>query len=182
MSNERQSLAGTWPARATSWDLGMSDNGKEQIEIVFQILEGPFQGKSIHAFLYFTEGALDRTLESMRHCGWASDSLAEIDDLGNNEVEIVIEEEEYQGKWRDKVKWVNRRGRLLMKNPMSQSQKAAFAARLRGKTVASKQKYGAQPASTAAAPRANGQQRSFDDPHASEREWSAPADDDHIPF
>lgn len=185
MSNERVSLAGTWPARAKEWELGLAKSGNEQIQILFQITEGPHQGKHITAYLSFAGGALDRTLESMRHCGWASDSLADIDTLGNNEVELVIEDEKYinddgEEKWVSKVRWVNRRSRLIVKNAMNAAQKAAFASKMMGKTVASKQKYGAQPAPTATAPRSNGQQ-SFDDPHAPEREWQAP-DDRDIPF
>lgn len=188
--SEKVSLAGTWPARAKEWDLGLAKSGNEQIAILFQITEGPHAGKHIQGYLSFAGGALDRTLESMRHCGWASDSLAEIDDLGNNEIELVIEDEEYttpegELKWTSKVKWVNRRSRLTVKSPLTAAQRQAFAAKLRGKTVASKQKYGAQPAPTTSAPaaaRSNGsgqpQQQHFDDPYAAEREYR----DEDSPF
>lgn len=189
MSNERVSLAGTWPARAKEWDLGYAKSGNEQIAILFQITEGPHQGKHIQAYLSFAGGALDRTLESMRHCGWSSDSLAEIDDLGNNEVELVISDEQYttdegELKWTSKVNWVNRRSRLVVKNQLNEAQRIAFAQKLRGKTVASKQKYGAQPAPSAAAPKANGgaRQGSFDDPYAQERDWQPPDDADGPAF
>ncbi|HEX5659819.1 MAG TPA: hypothetical protein VFX59_21640 [Polyangiales bacterium] len=187
MSNERVSLAGTWPARAKEWDLGVAKSGNEQIAILFQITEGPHTGKHIQAYLSFAGGALDRTLESLRHCGWDSDSLAELDTLSNNEIELVIADEEYttdQGevKVTSKVSWVNRRSRLMLKNQMNAAQKAAFAAKMRGKAIASKQKYGAQPAPTAgaaAAPRTNGQaQRSYDDGYAPEHEQA----EDNIPF
>jgi hypothetical protein len=185
MSNERQSFAGTWLARAKEWKLGYAKTGSEQIGILFQFTDGPHKGKHIQAKLSFAGGALDRTLESLRHCGWDADSLDSLDTLGNNEVELVIADEEYvndQGETKvgNKVQWVNRPPRLTLANQMNDAQRAAFATKLRGKTVASKQKYGAQPAPTATAPRSNGQQ-SFDDPHAPEREWQAP-DDRDIPF
>lgn len=147
--SERESMAGTHRARATEWQLGISSTGKEQIGVMFELVGGPHDGKHITWFGYFTDNTVDRTLESLRHCGWDSDNLAELDGLAANEVELVVEDEEYEGKVRSKVKWVNRVSRLQMKEQMSPAQVQAFAARLRGKTVASKQKYGAQPAPSA---------------------------------
>jgi hypothetical protein len=162
MSDNSNSLAGTHRARAQEWSLGMSSTGKEQIGVMFEIAGGPCDGKHITWFGYFTDNTVDRTLESLRHCGWASDNLADLDTLNANEVELVIEDEEYDGKVRPKVKWVNRISRLQMKEQMTPAQVQAFAARLRGKAVASKQKYGAQPAQNGAAPsRQPVQQQSF---------------------
>jgi hypothetical protein len=177
--SEKESLAGTHRARAEEWQLGVSSTGKEQIGVMFQLI-GAHEGKHITWFGYFTDNTVDRTLESLRHCGWDSDNLAELDSLGANEVELVIEDETYEGKTRSKVKWVNRPSRLQMKEQMNPAQIAAFAARLRGKTVASKQKYGAQPAAQPAAS-ANGrkpEQRSVDDGYAS----GDPGPEDTIPF
>ena len=172
MTENTNSLAGTHRARAQEWQLGMSSTGKEQIGVMFQLVGGPHDGKHITWFGYFTDNTVDRTLDSLRHCGWDSDSLADLDSLGVNEVELVIEDEVYEGKTRSKVKWVNRVSRLQMKEQMSQAQIQAFAAKLRGKTVASKQKYGGQPSVS------NGrrpEQQSFGgDP--------GPTDDDQIPF
>ncbi|MBA3841074.1 MAG: hypothetical protein H0X39_00365 [Actinobacteria bacterium] len=147
MSENNFSLAGTHRARAQEWGLGVSSTGKEQLAVMFAFVGGEHDGKHITWFGYFTDGAVDRTLESMRHCGWDSDSLAELDALGANEVELVIEDEEYDGKVRSRVKWVNRVAKLALKEQMNHVQVAAFAARLRGKTVASKQKYGTPTAS-----------------------------------
>jgi hypothetical protein len=176
--SEKESLAGTHRARAEEWQLGVSSTGKEQIGVMFQLIGGAHEGKHITWFGYFSDGAIDRTLESLRHCGWDSDNLAELDSLGANEVELVIEDETYEGKTRSKVKWVNRISRLQMKEQMTPQQVAAFAARLRGKTVASKQKYGAQPAPAAAANGRRTEQRSFDDGHAA----GDPGPSDDLPF
>jgi hypothetical protein len=176
--SERESLAGTHRARAQEWALGVSSTGKEQVAVMFQLVGGAHDGKHITWFGYFTDSTVDRTLESMRHCGWDSDSIADLDSLGANEVELVIEDETYEGKTRSKVKWVNRVSRLQMKEQMNVSQVQAFAARLRGKTVASKQKYGAQPATSASVRR--GEQRHFDDGYG--RGDPGPSNDDDIPF
>lgn len=141
------SLAGNHRARAKEWALGVSSTGKEQIGVMFELVGGEHAGKHITWFGYFTDGAVDRTLESLRHCGWDSDNLADLDSLGANEVDLVVDDEEYEGKWRSRVKWVNRVSRLQMKEQMSPAQVQAFAAKLRGKAVASKKKYGEQPSS-----------------------------------
>jgi hypothetical protein len=166
---------GTYKARAREWALGMSQNGKEQIAVLFDLVGGPHDGQSITWFGYFTDAAVDRTLDSLRHCGWSSDNLAELDGLDQNEVEIVVDEEFYEGKTRTKVKWVNRPSRLALKEQLSPQAAQAFAARLRGRTVAHKQKYGAQPA----APSANHAFQRREPPQAS---FAHGQDDSDIPF
>ncbi len=175
--SERTSYAGTHKARAVSWALG-GERGKEQIAIMFEILEGHLQGRKTTAYLSFSDAAVDYTMEKMRNCGWGSDSLAELDSLGNNEVELVIEDEVWEGKTRSKVKFINKANRLTLKNALDDNAIAAFAARMRGKAVASKQKFGAQPAPAArkeAPAGGNGSRWGGDgDP--------GPEDDDSIPF
>ena len=146
-------MNGNFKARAVEWALGTSKNGKEQIAIMFQIVGGEYDGKTMTWYGYFTENTTDRTLDSLRHCGWSSDSILELDTLNANEVEIVVGEEEYtseagETKLRSKVQWVNRPQKLALKNQMDAGAKAAFAAKMRGRTMAHKQKYGAQPAPT----------------------------------
>lgn len=150
------SMQGTHKARAKQWDLGHSDTGKEQIAVMFEITEGEHAGKHITWFGYFTDATIDRTFDSLRHMGWTSDNIAELDGLNTNEVEIVIEPEEYQGKWNDKVKWVNRPSRLALKNQMNDRDKAAFAARMKGKAMAHRQTYGGPRTQAASGPRSNG--------------------------
>lgn len=178
MSQERTSLAGTHRARAREWDLDVQ-NGKECVVVRFELVGGDHDGKSIQWWGYFTEKTVDRTLDSLRHCGWASDSLAELDGLDANEVELVIDDEEYEGKWRSKVKWVNRPSKLFTKAPMNAQERAAFAARLRGKTTAHRQKYGTQPTPSAAPKSAPANNRTYS--QHSDPEPGA-ADFDDIPF
>lgn len=145
------SITGTHKARAKEWDFGVSGNGSEQVAILFEITQGEHAGKCRTWYGYFSDAAIDRTLDSMRHCGWDGDSLANVDNLANNEVEIVIEEEVYEGKSREKIKWVNKPAGLKLQNQLNGSAKDAFAARLRGKVIAHKKKYGPQPTPTAPA-------------------------------
>lgn len=171
---------GTFKARAKEWGLGMSTSGKEQIAILFELTAGEQAGHTYTWFGYFTEGAVDRTLDSLRYCGWQGDNIAELDGLDANEVDIVLDEEEYEGKMRTKVKWVNRPARLALKEQMNAAQMASFAARLRGKAVAHKQKFGNQaPAPSRSAPTSR---RSSSDAAPWDDNAPPPEDGDSIPF
>lgn len=68
-----------------------------------------FEGETIDAWLYLSDRALERTEKALRTCGWYGNDISECmrDGLGLNEVELVVEDEEYQGKVRSKVKWIN---------------------------------------------------------------------------
>lgn len=142
-------MIGRFKARAVDWQLGYSAKGGEQIAIMFKLVGGEHDGQHLTWFGSFSEAAVDRTLESLRYCGWASDDLAKIDDLGTNEVELDVIEEEYtnpatgETKLRSKVNWVNRPFKLDLKKQMTPADIATFAARLKGKAVASRQKVGA---------------------------------------
>ena len=98
---------GTHPAVATDiqWGTAGQDN-KKQIAVTFRILEGEDQGLNITWFGYFTAKTYERTCEALRYCGWRGNQL---DDLGtlDQKVQIVVEHEEYEGKNRAKVAWVN---------------------------------------------------------------------------
>jgi len=172
-------MSRTVKARAREWALGMSSTGKEQIAILFDLVgEHGEQFQSITWFGYFTDNTVDRTLDSLRHCGWDSDSLAELDNLNANEVELVIGEEEYDGKTRTRVLWVNRQSRLALREQMSPQAMAAFAAKLRGKTIAHKKKYGAQSAAQSK-PASNGQQRRSQQQDPDGYYGPPPSDDDY---
>jgi hypothetical protein len=141
-------MNGKFKARAKEAQFGHSSTGKEQIAVMFE-LSGEHAGRTLTWFGYFTDETVDRTFESLRHCGWDTDNIVDaLGQIGANEVELVVEEETYEGKTRDRVKFVNRPYRLAVKEPMSAQAQLAFAARLKGKAIASKKAYGAQPAGT----------------------------------
>lgn len=120
-------------ARAEQWGLGETDTGKEQVAVGFQILTQDADIPYITWHGYFTDKAADRTIESLRICGWEGDDLTNLQGLDKNEVELVIEDEEYDGKVRPKVRWVNRvGGSLALKAPLSGDKLKAFAASMRG--------------------------------------------------
>lgn len=155
---ERISYAGTHKGRAVEWDFDAS-NGKESIAIRFEFIAGPHVGKSIQGWFYFLDSTVERTLQTMRHCGWTGETLGDLTGMGDAEVELVIEDEEYNGKVRSKVKWVNRPSRLIVKNAMSHEAMQAFSQRMARLTSDSKRNYGSPPAK-AAAPASNGAPKS----------------------
>lgn len=174
-------MQGTFKARAREWALGHSKNGNEQVAVLFEITQGEHAGKSVTWFGSFTDATTERTLDSLRHCGWTGDNFAELNGLDANEVEIVVDEDDYEGKRRTKVQWVNRPSRLAMREQMSAQQASAFAAKMRGRALQHRQKYGAQPAPTAAAPRTPSKPR--DSMNATPSDWGGPTPtDDDIPF
>lgn len=123
-------------AKAFEADLGFTGGGKEQIAVAFRLLEGPDQGKVITWYGFFSEKAIERTFESLRHCGWKGDDLTNLDGLYDKEVRLVIEHEQGQdGETRAKVRWVNPMGGVALRTRMSPSELNAFAQKMKGKAA-----------------------------------------------
>ena len=135
-------LTGTHAARALTAVLSETKKGDPQVVVDFQLLDIEGQSPHIAWYGYFTDKTMDRTIETLRLCGWKGSDLNSLDGLGDNEVSIVLETEEYEGKARQKVQWVNRAGGLAMANPLSADQAKAFAAKMRGAVLAFDQKAG----------------------------------------
>ena len=125
---------GTYIARAEELDFGITDNNKDYVAVQFKIEEGESIGQRITWFGYFSEKTHERTIQALRYCGWEGHDFTRItnDDIRKNLVQLVIDEEEYEGKLRTKVQWVNRLGGMAVKNRMSDEQRAAFAKRMKG--------------------------------------------------
>ncbi len=79
--------------------------------VCFEVLNGPQAGQKITAFLYFGENSVERTLESLRACGFTGDDIDKfVDQSPDIECQIVVEHETYEGKTRAKVRWINKAG------------------------------------------------------------------------
>lgn len=137
---------GTHRARAIDAALGMTSTGKEQIAIMFERVD---TGERINWYGYFTDGTIDRTIESLQYIGWTGSDLSEF--LGglpagcDHEVDIVVEEEEdaRDGTMRAKVRWINRAGSgVAIKDRLTDDQARSFAARMRSKIGAAQAKAG----------------------------------------
>lgn len=167
---------------------GESSTQKPQVCINFEILEGDDAGRRIAWFGYFTEGAAQRTVESLRYCGFKGNDLAmavtqDLDQV----VQLQIKHEEYKGKVSAKVAWVNRGGGggYKLEKQMGKSQLAQFAAMMKGSVGAIPEAPGKKAdrtAKPAASTGGGGSQGNSEGPPAGWSENTAPPDDDGIPF
>lgn len=130
---------GYYRARAIAGQLSTSKNkGTPQVELEFELLDEQYLGRRVNWCGYFTEKTEARTLESLRHCGWQGDDLTDLAGISDNEVQLVIDHEDYDGKTYARVQWVNRLGGVGFGAPMEDAAKRAFAARMRSKAAASR--------------------------------------------
>lgn len=159
-----------------SAQLGETENGNPQLAASFKIMDESHAGECVPWYGYFTEKTEKRTLESLRLAGWSNDDIGNIEGFGDAEVDIVVEHNEWNGKVSARVAWVNRPGSgVALKNPMNETARKAFAAKMKGKAVASRQ--GAAPAAPAKSlPKKSAAQQKVESAFP-----AAPADDD-LPF
>ena len=135
----------TVKARALEGALGLTNTGKDQIALLFKLLEGPDENRMIPWYGFFTEKTTERTLETLELCGWEGDDLSDLTGIDRNEVYLVIEhEQDQQGEVRARVRWVNGAGGIAMQNRMDPAQAASFAQRMRGTVLARRQAKGQQ--------------------------------------
>jgi hypothetical protein len=132
--------------------LGTSKNkGTPFLELYFMIVDGDNKGGRVRWQGYFSENTNERSIQSLQICGWNGDDLSEFADgalhgLDRNEVEIVVELEEYQDKEGNtkkspRVQWVNRAGGFLNKDAaMNDDAARSFGERMRGLVIKSREK------------------------------------------
>jgi hypothetical protein len=153
--------------------MGFTNAGKEQVAVAFELVEQPGQRITWYG-LFRTEitgqeriSQCERTMESLRLCGWNTDDLSDLAGISDNEVELTIDHEtDLKGETRARVKWVNAPGSggPALKNIMPDAQKKSFAAKMKAAAIASRAK---QPA----------QRRAQEPPHNAGDAWE-PKDED----
>ena len=133
---------GKYRARGVSGTgaMGKTEKGMPQVAVEFDLLDVP--GTRMTWYGNFAETTVGEdqkpiyqiTMESLYHCGWISGDLNNLDGLDRNEVTVVVKHEEYQGKTRAKIAWVNKSG-TLVKNAMPENELKAFAAKMKGASM-----------------------------------------------
>src|SRR5262245_33978927 len=110
---------GYYPARAVRVELedgskpfvqlGLSKrSGAKQALVMLRIDSGDHKGICLPLFGYFTEDSRERTIQSLRLMGWKGKSFATINDGELTElVSVTVETEQYEGKTRTRISWVN---------------------------------------------------------------------------
>lgn len=154
--------AGTYKGRAIkgSEQHGFTSKGTEQIVIDLEVTV-PMAGdveekKRLSTFMYFSDAAAPYSLERLRALGWQGDDVMDLVGIDANEVDVSVRYEDYQGEDKMKVEILTGGGRVVVKEPMNDSQKRVFAARM--KTLAKSGTPATAPAQPAAA-RAGGRAR-----------------------
>jgi hypothetical protein len=117
---------------------GYSKNkGTPQVAVCLEILRGPEAGQRITWMGYFTDNTEERTLKSLRICGFEGADLDKFaEQRPTNEVVIVVEHEEDQnGKLRAKVAWINdpNFGGMRMANALAGPELRKFGAQFKAK-------------------------------------------------
>jgi hypothetical protein len=134
MSDDRRpvQIDGRLRAKLVDWQMGLASTGNEQIGVLFELLDPPFQGRSITWYGSWTVDAFPITVRALKEMGWTGVQIATLKHelRKGTEVVLVCEVEEFNGKPRSKVKFVNRAGEIRMASTMTNDQKRAFAVEL----------------------------------------------------
>ena len=118
--------------------LGYSSKGTEQVALDFIVTdkEDSDCGQTITVYRFFSPNALKYTVADLRTLGWSGSDPSTLPESGfPAEVQIVVEHEEYDGKTRPKIKFINALGGG-MKNRMDETQRRSFGASMRGQIAA----------------------------------------------
>lgn len=142
---------GKYRGRPVSAALGLTSKGNEQIAVTFELVDPP--GERVTWYGFFTEKTTDRTIQSLRYCGWTGNDLSvfvdgqELPPGVDQEVDLVVEHNEYEGKVTARVAWVNSGGGMGLRNALSQDQAKSFAERMK-RQIGALDKINGRPAST----------------------------------
>lgn len=106
-------VPGKYTAIAKEWKLGESDEKHTPfIGIQFELLDEHVNGITMNWSGWLTDAAIDRTLESLRACGWRGKDLSDLTGIGDRRVTVVINDEVSQkdGKTYARISFVNKLG------------------------------------------------------------------------
>jgi hypothetical protein len=131
---------GTYRAHATQGEIGINPNSRnDQAVVVFEILEGDYQGKTIRWYAILTEKTKKFVIPGLALCGWSGEIGEDgktMIGITDNEVNIEVIHEEYQGKTIVKVRGVVNPNANLAGKPMTPAERANFASRWGGSVQA----------------------------------------------
>ena len=95
---------GRYTATIENAELGQSEKGTPYLSLLCKTTEG----EDLTAYLYLSDAAFERTTKTLREVfGFDNNFEAVVAQVTGKECSIVVEAEEYEGKTRMKVKWVN---------------------------------------------------------------------------
>lgn len=124
---------GEFLAEVIGGALTVAQTGTEQAAMQFRFLEGPSEGQTISEYLALSDAALPYSLPKLRTCGWTGDDIGDLSMCVGTKVRLVIKHEEYMGKTRARVQFINK-VRELPK--LEESKRLTIAERLKAKIAA----------------------------------------------
>lgn len=126
--------------KVQSCALGRTQSGKDQLCIMFQCEDGElapyYQLFESDQNLEFFEKVMKTLGWDPNAHGWRVEELHQSEEILGREASLLIEEDEYNGKKRRRVKYVNDpKGGTGLKEVMSPQDVATFGARLRARVT-----------------------------------------------
>lgn len=118
----RKRADGTWA------QYGERENGN--LELILEMSIADVGVRSIA--LYINDKTLEFTVERLRALGWKGEDISNLDGIGDNEVDVEVSVEEYQGKQRNKYNIMTGAGRFSVQKPVDPKMFNAKFAALRG--------------------------------------------------
>lgn len=128
--------AGTYRAKAIASGIGVSNiKTTSYVRVTFVILAGAQEGQEIDWIAYVTDKTQERVAEDLRTLGYTGNDPEELHDRNEqdvsqllpNVVSIVVEEEEWKGQVRTRVRWINPEKKESGGTSLFSGMKAAFA-------------------------------------------------------
>ena len=82
---------GIYKVRATqNWALSETTKGTPYVRLEFDILDGPAKGQKISRDFFLSDKTWEKTVESLRTCGWQGDDVSNLAGVDANEVVAKI--------------------------------------------------------------------------------------------
>jgi len=127
---------GTHMGKVVGFGLGGLENGKEHVAIEFEFYELEGAPRMTWYGYLHTEKVFPRTMKVLREIGWHGTDVSDLTGMEELEASLVVETEEYEGKQRQKIKWVNSPNGGPAYAQMDSPAVKQFAAGLRGRIAA----------------------------------------------
>ena len=134
---------GRYNVTVTAAEFGQSEKGTPFLQLSF----ATEAGETINGWLYFSEAALEKAVETLREAfDFNDDFETAVEQVVNKQCSITVEiEEDDQGRERIRVKWINP---LSNVKPIEDAQNFLRKLSARAKLVVPKAKEGKAPAPT----------------------------------
>jgi hypothetical protein len=120
----------------TNWSLSETSKGTPYTRVEFEITDGPMKGRKLSKDFYLSDKTWERTVESLRCCGWQGDDVSNLAGVETREVvgkvvhEMITDKEgapktDEQGnaQYRAQIAWV---GEDRAPKPMEATKLSSF--------------------------------------------------------